>query len=159
MCGLFFYLCIGLLLGHGRRNKAWLAWKDMTIQIQRGNRITYIRDSNKAFCLVFQDWAFNQTGKEECNSTLHGHGRGHRCNRHWRHRNSKRTITDTSGWARAAGRLSTWNTSTRGALLGEGLRIFPRFACWFHLGKKKIWTSFAHLNNTKITSAQKKGVS
>ena len=34
------YLLVGLLLGHVGRYQAWLARKDMTIQIQRGDMIT-----------------------------------------------------------------------------------------------------------------------
>lgn len=38
---LYLYLLVGLLLGHGGRNEAWLARKHVTIQIQWGNMITY----------------------------------------------------------------------------------------------------------------------
>lgn len=38
------YLLVGLLLGHCGRYEAWLTRKDMTIQIQGGNMITYRRD-------------------------------------------------------------------------------------------------------------------
>ena len=56
---LFSYLWVCLLLGQGGRYKAWLAWKDMTIQIQWGYGITYNREKNQtAFSFALEDWAF-----------------------------------------------------------------------------------------------------
>lgn len=35
------YLLVCLLLGHGGRHEAWLAWKDVAIQIQWRNMTAY----------------------------------------------------------------------------------------------------------------------
>ena len=48
MCvDLSLYLLVGLLLGHVGRYKAGLARENMSVQIQRGNMITYRGDKNR----------------------------------------------------------------------------------------------------------------
>lgn len=73
----YLYLLVGLLLGHGGRYKAWLAWKDVTIQIQRRNMITYRRDrKQRAFSLgSLRVKALMKQSKLKSSLTLHRHGR------------------------------------------------------------------------------------
>lgn len=49
------YLLVGLLLGHGGRYEAWLARKDVAIQIQWGNMITYRRNRKQTGLVFLKD--------------------------------------------------------------------------------------------------------
>lgn len=53
------YLLVGLLLGHCGRYEAWLARKDMTIQIQGWNMITYRgnKQEQASSLVLFEDLA------------------------------------------------------------------------------------------------------